>query len=866
MQRTLCHNLDTCVQVSVLLILCYLCAGLENDSNQKTSRGSSPSDSKIALDRASSIQSSSSQQSSSTIRSQYSLMPLQPDITVGAHLADLTLSPNLPELADLPAMDQVDGTEIDGPTIELPGNCCSTCFQDQENDSDDENGEDRTNSISCDCGSCSNCEFKRVQQNMQDLSLNQYSQDDLSSNDLKDLESHQEYQFSEHDYSQYDESSDYRDPYYKERETDFGLDDQLVSEHQILSSIPNLSNMPHSDSILNSNSSLVHSIDTSNLAMDESASDIEEQHLDYSVESAQDILSNSYSRAIHNYDEYMSPSLGSECDSGRYSMLNPTAVTMATVKTSTQVAVASSKLGVEASGGDPLQTPTSNYDNGVPYVTFSEAQTVDSFEAPAKVITSRHKITVLKAHAQETYSPPTTFQAVPLTRGRGHTLPQVPQKPKSDGIQSLQRHNCPLPYARPFGCYPPCIPEGNIVSNTNIDNNVPIIRKNNYLDFRASTNLNKHKSRFHHRQPTNLNPRRLYLPHQKKDLQKSQQRDLLERQRMEKKLCSDTVYQADAYAQGVGVPLQPTPTIAGYATCPNNNPHHSSHVLHNQNLVHQYLPPYYQGSDTCESIGCPYVENCSKQPQESVHSSGCSCSDHSLSYSTLTHQHSLSSAYGSQVSLSQLEQYKAQLNSNVDFVVYPHKDPAISRQEYMDAKHSQLIANQIKTHAHHQGMLSPSYSQKPVPLYRSPKMSPLYRSTPNVGDGSVLSSYPSYHSLESQNSMHQPGSSSGYSSMARERYFSQQSLASSLSSTQSGYSASTHSLSGSYEQSYGSYGEPAVATTAPPSVMRVRSDESILSSAIEDSEIGSVASGPPHVRPPPPYRHKVTKYVREMRA
>ena len=41
-------------------------------------------------------------------------------------------------------------------------------------------------------------------------------------------------------------------------------------------------------------------------------------------------------------------------------------------------------------------------------------------------------------------------------------------------------------------------------------------------------------------------------------------------------------------------------------------------------------------------------------------------------------------------SLSQIEQFTAQLYSDVDYVIYPMKDPALSRQEYMDAKQGQV--------------------------------------------------------------------------------------------------------------------------------------------------------------------------------
>lgn len=236
---------------------------------------------------------------------------------------------------------------------------------------------------------------------------------------------------------------------------------------------------------------------------------------------------------------------------------------------------------------------------------------------------------------------------------------------------------------------------------------------------------------------------------------------------------------------------------------------------------------------------------------------------------------SLATVYTNQVSLSQIEQFKAQLDSDVDYVYYPMKDPALSRQEYMDAKHGQVIATQAQQQQNSNSTSCSLAYLPPPPPYRSPKRSPLYRSTPNVaatlsscgGSGSgvntsggsaasILTSYPSYQSLTS----HQPGSSSGYSSMARGRCFSQQSLASSsLSSAPSGYSASTQSLTGSYEP----YSEVMLQAS---SMLRVRSDESILSSTLAEAD-SLVPAANSSLPPPPPYRPKVRtthKYVASM--
>lgn len=833
-----------------------------------------PECSRAGVGRASSIHSSSSQQSASTVRSKYSMLRLQHELTLGAQLADLSLSPELPDLADLPAMasrpinecgdDAVDGSS-NSTQLHTAHNCCSTCCDDHDDDSDDDTDTEKTDS-SCHCGSCSVCNLRQAA----DEELDSFPDSAFLTPEEPLLSPHLDsdaaFAFVGNDYMPLDGAQDYVE-FYKEGSYELNEENaDLQEDGQGDDSEQDFP--PHS-----------------------SASDVEEPHLDYSVESAQDVFSGIYAnRHYLNYDGCISPSLGSESDSGRYSMLHPAAVTMATITTSTPVAIASSRMGVATSRSDSMRSNTSVTDEFSPMVAISEVQTANSSEAPAKLITSRHRITVLKAHTQETFSPAASHQAVPLTRGRGHTLPQIPPKQKPGSIQSLQRAALPYPVARQYALCPPCIPEGHAPSEQKLDPTLPVIRKNNYLDVRASSSISKQRTRMHPRQPSTVAQRSLYLRHQKKELLQQQMREKQERQIREQQMSSDTVYQPDAYAQGVGVPLKPAPTISGYPHCPHHQllnqghlPSHSTIQNPSPHFCQSYPRNLYPNPNMptanvmCDAGSCPLGASCSYQA-ESVHPSAGSyhCNPDSPSYpaSHFQSQH-FASVYTNQVSLSQIEQYKAQLNSDVDYVIYPLKDPAISRQEYMDAKQSQVIANQtqqqqIQLQLHRQMSANKSNNQQcrpPMPPYRSPKLNPLYRSTPNVTgqmNPSILSSYPSYLSLASHNSMHQPGSSSGYSSMARGRFFSQQSLSSSLSSTQSGYSASTHSLSGSYDP----YGELVMAT-APPSVMRVRSDESILSSALDDTEGMSVTSAPPHQRPPPPYRPKVTmhsKYVQEHRA
>ncbi|ROT66923.1 hypothetical protein C7M84_015049 [Penaeus vannamei] len=574
----------------------------------------------------------------------------------------------------------------------------------------------------------------------------------------------------------------------------------------------------------------------------------EEEHLDYSVESAQASLSTSYSPALAislgAFRPRASVSSTFDTDSdyvqvsgtdARFLVTSPAPVSMSTVTTITPVAIASSRVNTASPNGSLPRTsePNSNRSSlATPDAVICETAVASASEAPAKFITSKPRITVLKAHTQLAATAAPSFTSVPLSRGMVHTLPQVQQRPKIDTVQSLQRGAAHLPEMRPLGLPPPYARDHRSNKVKALAGpggaEVPVIRKNNYLDVRASASMNKSKARVHPEQHPTVTPRSLYLRHQQKALQQQQLKQQQQIQQLQQRISSETVYQPAAYAQGVGVPLLPSPTYTGFQQ-------QQAHSLSIQQPVHSLNPPppsphhgYGVGAGPGGSGYQVALEAASPTYQ---------CASDPGTFQT--HQ-SLATVYTNQVSLSQIEQFKAQLYSDVDYVIYPMKDPALSRQEYMDAKQGQL--------------------------------SPLYRSSPNVagtlsscsggsgsgvitggGSASLLSSYPSYQSLTSQH----PGSSSGYSSMARGRYFSQQSLASSsLSSAPSGYSASTQSLTGSYEP----YSEVMLRSA---SMMRVRSDESILSSALADSADPAAPSGQ-QLPPPPPYRPKVRtahKYV-----
>lgn len=78
----------------------------------------------------------------------------------------------------------------------------------------------------------------------------------------------------------------------------------------------------------------------------------------------------------------------------------------------------------------------------------------------------------------------------------------------------------------------------------------------------------------------------------------------------------------------------------------------------------------------------------------------------------------LTTVYTSQLSRSQIEQYQQQMYSDVDFVVFPLKEPAISKQEYLEAKQGSLLA---------------ALAQQPI-FYRSTPYLSRYASSQNLSD------------------------------------------------------------------------------------------------------------------------------------
>ncbi|XP_033333865.1 protein expanded [Megalopta genalis] len=195
---------------------------------------------------------------------------------------------------------------------------------------------------------------------------------------------------------------------------------------------------------------------------------------------------------------------------------------------------------------------------------------------------------------------------------------------------------------------------------------------------------------------------------------------------------------------------------------------------------------------------------------------------------------SLATVYTSQVARSQIEQYKQQLYSDVDYVMFPLKDPAVSKQEYIDAKQGSLLAAMA------------AYPPPPYPSFNN-KSLVMYRSTPYL-PGSSFSSPSKYASNQNLSS----------SDTSSNNYLPHSNLSSHYAaSTSSLYSGATCSSAGSQ-----SLRREPPAPAHPHTLhafSRTRSDENILKCFDTPASI-KLQSLPqlkhrrlPPPPPPPPY-------------
>jgi len=254
-------------------------------------------------------------------------------------------------------------------------------------------------------------------------------------------------------------------------------------------------------------------------------------------------------------------------------------------------------------------------------------------------------------------------------------------------------------------------------------------------------------------------------------------------------------------------------------------------------------------------------------------------------------QQSLATVYTSQVTRSQIEQFQRQMYSDVDYVIYPMKDPAISKQEYMDAKQGSLIAHAAAMQYPYQQL---AYPPPPYPSYcGGPKSHFMYRSTPNVAVASgylpvafgsasmqAVSSSPVKYASNQNLSAMEPVT--GYASFSPSSYLSashySSSSASPLYSAGTSYSSSsTRSLR--YDPPVPPFSASAAdllhigatkllpsSTSHPPlgGFGRARSDDNILNSYEKPTSGQNMLERPKYRRlppppPPPPYDQQVSQ-------
>ncbi|XP_036327816.1 protein expanded [Rhagoletis pomonella] len=206
----------------------------------------------------------------------------------------------------------------------------------------------------------------------------------------------------------------------------------------------------------------------------------------------------------------------------------------------------------------------------------------------------------------------------------------------------------------------------------------------------------------------------------------------------------------------------------------------------------------------------------------------------------------LSGVYGNQLARKQLELYQQQLYSDVDYVIYPLQDPAISQQEYLDAKQSSIYA------AMAQQPPQPLSHTHPHPHPHSHQYLAYHAGSAHVGSWDTCKGHAIYRSTP-----YLPLALSTHS-----RYASTQNLSDTyvqLPSTYSPlYSPSMASLCSSYEPPPPPPLHPATLAASNVSntnvFARSRSDDNILNSL--DSLPKAKRMPPP---PPPPYVNRRLK-------
>uniref|UniRef100_A0A0A1XJ06 Protein expanded n=1 Tax=Zeugodacus cucurbitae TaxID=28588 RepID=A0A0A1XJ06_ZEUCU len=198
----------------------------------------------------------------------------------------------------------------------------------------------------------------------------------------------------------------------------------------------------------------------------------------------------------------------------------------------------------------------------------------------------------------------------------------------------------------------------------------------------------------------------------------------------------------------------------------------------------------------------------------------------------------LTGVYGNQLARKQLELYQQQLYSDVDYVIYPIQDPAVSQQEYLDAKQSSIYAAMAQAPPqplpHPHSYLAYHTGRAHVGSWETCKGHAIYRSTPYLP--LALSTHSRYASTQNLS----------------DTYVQLPSTYSPL------YSPSMASLCSSYEPPPPPPLHPATLAVPSPVATslfaRSRSDDNILNSI--DSLPKMKRMPPP---PPPPYVNRRLK-------
>ncbi|XP_022223719.2 protein expanded [Drosophila obscura] len=185
--------------------------------------------------------------------------------------------------------------------------------------------------------------------------------------------------------------------------------------------------------------------------------------------------------------------------------------------------------------------------------------------------------------------------------------------------------------------------------------------------------------------------------------------------------------------------------------------------------------------------------------------------------------------YTSQLARKQLELYQQQLYSDVDYVIYPIQDPAVSQQEYLDSKQGSLLA---------------AMAQAPPPPhhpYLAMQVSPaIYRSTPYLP--LALSTHSRYASTQNLSDTYVQLPGAGYSPL---------------------YSPSMASLCSSYEPPPPPPLHPAALAAAAAANASANASSMFARSRSDDNILNSLDSMPKGRRlpppPPPPYVNRRLK-------